>query len=191
VEKIDLSALLLRVGGTHEERIHSLRIDDETLQAKVRNIVLKFTNASGSLRVEFEFDYEAQLTCVRCLTPFSQQGRIRGCEEFELRQELAEAETGAYVEDAGIFSAGLFDFGELARQTILTELPLVPCCKEDCRGLCPICGARLGDSECGCGSRAQGETSLAAAFRRAEGLKGKGGKGEGRLGAGPPGRRQR
>ena len=30
------------------------------------------------------------------------------------------------------------------------ELPLVPLCDEDCKGLCPTCGANLNEGPCGC-----------------------------------------
>jgi len=32
----------------------------------------------------------------------------------------------------------------------LLELPLSPRCKEDCRGLCPVCGTDRNEAECGC-----------------------------------------
>ena len=33
---------------------------------------------------------------------------------------------------------------------IVFELPLVPLCDEDCKGLCPTCGANLNEGPCGC-----------------------------------------
>ena len=37
-----------------------------------------------------------------------------------------------------------------AREALLLELPITPHCREDCRGLCPRCGADLNDGPCGC-----------------------------------------
>jgi uncharacterized protein len=42
------------------------------------------------------------------------------------------------------------DLVPLARDAILLNLPLAPLCREDCVGLCPICGADLADGDCGC-----------------------------------------
>ena len=36
------------------------------------------------------------------------------------------------------------------RDAIVLELPMAPLCREDCRGLCPQCGADRNEAECGC-----------------------------------------
>lgn len=41
---------------------------------------------------------------------------------------------------------------ELARADILLELPSKFLCREDCRGLCPMCGKNLNEGLCGCHS---------------------------------------
>ena len=33
---------------------------------------------------------------------------------------------------------------------LLLEFPLVPLCDEECKGLCPTCGANLNEGPCGC-----------------------------------------
>ena len=35
------------------------------------------------------------------------------------------------------------DLGELIREYLVMEVPYAPVCKEDCKGLCPICGKNL------------------------------------------------
>ena len=42
------------------------------------------------------------------------------------------------------------DLHEEAREALLLELPMTPHCQEDCRGLCPRCGADLNEGPCGC-----------------------------------------
>ena len=44
----------------------------------------------------------------------------------------------------------LLDLQPLVRDALLLELPLAPLCSEDCRGLCPTCGADLNDGPCSC-----------------------------------------
>ncbi len=46
--------------------------------------------------------------------------------------------------------ADRLDLEPLARDAVLLELPLVPLCSVDCRGLCPTCGADLNQAGCGC-----------------------------------------
>jgi uncharacterized protein len=42
------------------------------------------------------------------------------------------------------------DLGPLVRDAIVLELPMAPLCREDCRGLCPQCGADRNEGECDC-----------------------------------------
>jgi uncharacterized protein len=46
------------------------------------------------------------------------------------------------------------DLGEGVRETLLVELPMAPHCREDCKGLCPHCGANLNNGPCACGDPA-------------------------------------
>ena len=34
------------------------------------------------------------------------------------------------------------------RDTILLSIPLKPLCREECKGLCPVCGKNLNEGEC-------------------------------------------
>lgn len=71
-------------------------------------------------------------------------------EEVELEREDLERE----------FYAGEFlPLEDLVRQQILLSLPMVARCREDCRGLCPGCGADLNQDSCRC-AQAQPETAF-------------------------------
>lgn len=41
---------------------------------------------------------------------------------------------------------------ELVRSEIVLNLPVLHLCSEECKGICPICGANLNDLECDCES---------------------------------------
>ena len=96
----------------------------------------------------------AWLECFRCLkgfermveTPFefyadrSGTGRGRKHEEQELERDH-------YM---GFHDGRRLDLTEHAREALLVELPIAPHCREDCKGLCPRCGADLNDGPCAC-----------------------------------------
>ena len=42
------------------------------------------------------------------------------------------------------------DLTEMIRDTLIASQPIRNLCKEDCKGLCPICGVNLNESECDC-----------------------------------------
>ena len=91
----------------------------------------------------------ARLECVRCLRTFDLpitadvtvvMGRAGGHFWQEVDRD----------DDMKFHDGRLLDLREEAREAMLLELPITPHCREDCRGLCPRCGADLNDGPCEC-----------------------------------------
>ncbi len=79
--------------------------------------------------------------CRRCLDEAT--GEV-GAEVLELFEEDHEPEeTYPLLGDR-------LDLEPLARDAVLLGLPLAPLCREECRGLCPACGANLNEGDCAC-----------------------------------------
>jgi uncharacterized protein len=55
-------------------------------------------------------------------------------------------------EDFVVVPAGdeRYDIFPRVREALILELPIKVLCREDCKGMCPTCGADLNDGECGC-----------------------------------------
>ncbi|MSQ13238.1 MAG: DUF177 domain-containing protein [Dehalococcoidia bacterium] len=104
--------------------------------------------ANGVLRVLIA------ATCSRCLGPVDLPLT------FELDEEylpLVDVATGLPITDAGTDTETFrlderhnLDLREAVRQYTLAGTPMKPLCKDDCRGLCPDCGANRNESDCGC-----------------------------------------
>ena len=73
-------------------------------------------------------------TCDRCLAQAATAQIHRFAEDFD----KAEA-----VDD-------WLDVTELLRDELLANQPIKNLCKDDCKGLCPKCGANLNEGDCGC-----------------------------------------
>jgi uncharacterized protein len=121
----------------------------------------------GDLRVEKSGDRvsvrgtvtsPARLECVRCLRMFDlpvladltvfaeQSGRSSRSEQDALERD-----------DYMLFHDGRrLDLRETVRESLLLEIPITPLCREECRGLCPNCGADLNEGPCGCTASTQG-----------------------------------
>ncbi len=97
---------------------------------------------------------KVRLGCSRCLaeyeaaidSPFTvfympAAAGVGQDEEVELTEE--DLISATYEGDEIDFS------GEIAEQ-VLTEIPVKPLCKEECKGLCPVCGTDLNETACGC-----------------------------------------
>jgi uncharacterized protein len=99
-------------------------------------------------------DATARLECVRCLAAFESPLAVL----FEVyaeragtgasRSEEQELERDHYMK---FHDGRRLDLAEEAREALLLEVPMTPRCREDCRGLCPRCGADLNGGPCGCG----------------------------------------
>ncbi|MBI2886641.1 MAG: DUF177 domain-containing protein [Chloroflexi bacterium] len=91
--------------------------------------------------------------CSRCLEEFAEPLELAIEEEYF---PLTDVFTGApleVLEDAGTFTISarhILDLLEAVRQAILLSEPIQPLCRQDCPGLCLVCGRRLGPEHSGC-----------------------------------------
>lgn len=97
--------------------------------------------------------YEQSLRCDRCL------GEYREPVEWELEllvleqsEETAAGERELSEEDLGVAYAdgGVLDTRPLLVEQVQLNVPMRPLCREDCRGLCPVCGANRNLEGCEC-----------------------------------------
>jgi uncharacterized protein len=95
--------------------------------------VSRMTGGGYALRLRFQ----AALTgpCMRCLGPAEPSFDIDAREVWQPGegQEL----TSPYIVDS------VLDLGAWARDALVLGLPTVLVCRDDCAGLCPVCGVNL------------------------------------------------
>ncbi|MBR6737988.1 MAG: DUF177 domain-containing protein [Clostridia bacterium] len=53
-------------------------------------------------------------------------------------------------EDDYLYTRGLVDLTPAVNDVLLTDFPTVIYCKENCKGICPVCGQDLNESSCDC-----------------------------------------
>ncbi len=75
--------------------------------------------------------------CVRCLVGISTEL------EIDVQELFTYSESGASEEEASRMEGDLIDLEPLLRDQVVLDLPFQPVCKDDCAGLCVICGADL------------------------------------------------
>jgi uncharacterized protein len=104
-----------------------------------------FVNGHVDARVEVE--------CDRCLKPVELPVNadftleyISGSEyESSQAAELTEAELSVSV-----FDGQALDVDEIVKEQILLAVPTRMLCREDCKGICPECGADRNKGDCNC-----------------------------------------
>ena len=77
---------------------------------------------------------------------------------------LARALQSAGVPIIGT-SVDTIEAADQLRETLLLELPEIPRCSADCKGLCPSCGANLNEGACSCEPENQDEEPVPNAGR--------------------------
>ena len=103
----------------------------------------------------------AHTACARCLEPVA-VSLIGDVEGFFLMSDQ-EAPDDLDADEYEILNADhIIDLAPLIEAALLLEVPLVPLCSPDCKGLCAGCGKNLNEGPCDCPSEAselQGENN--------------------------------
>ena len=82
--------------------------------------------------------------CDRCLGAYERAYDVPL--EHILVNTLEDEENDDYI----LLDQYQLDLADLTMADILLELPYKSLCREDCRGLCPMCGKNLNEGLCGC-----------------------------------------
>jgi len=78
--------------------------------------------------------------CARCLDEFTSAAQVTF-------RELFAADRGESEDDGYLLDGDLLDVEPALRDALVLDLPLSPLCREDCPGLCSMCGVKLAEAE--------------------------------------------
>jgi uncharacterized protein len=123
---------------------------------RLEAIRLHVAREGDDVLVTGEVDAAVPLTCSRCAEDFRRPVHAAVDARFVPRPATATGDVELASDDLDL---DFYDHDELNLDTLIeTEttlaLPMKPLCREDCRGLCPVCGANLNVTSCTCERRA-------------------------------------
>ena len=102
-------------------------------------------NEAGVLLLSAEMKTTLHCVCDRCAKPFLQE------KEVQWQCVLATEKQNEDNDDIVLLEEGEFvDVEDLARTAFLLEMDTKMLCSQDCKGLCPRCGADLNLGPCSC-----------------------------------------
>ena len=107
-------------------------------------------NIAGEIHVSGQLSANLVQKCSRCGTAVHMELSLPFREIYS-SQDVPPDEAGE--QDKHAFSGTNIDLTPEALRALFAELPMKPLCREDCRGLCPQCGADLNLEQCSCGSK--------------------------------------
>ena len=144
---VNVADLVNRPGARRRERVEArlaapVKVVDTELIAEIPVVVDTLLEwVSDGLLATGTVDGSWEAPCRRCLKPACGQLHVDFQELFEA--DPREGESYRLGHDH-------IDLEPLAHEALTLNLPLAPLCQEDCRGLCPTCGADLNLGECDC-----------------------------------------
>jgi uncharacterized protein len=140
---VDLRTLRLRPGEVRRDTL-DVELEPfvlggqryEAIPASVP-VELEISQASGATVFDMQLDVHLSGACMRCLG-FAEIARHVHAREFhDFDAPLADELRSDYVENDHL------QLSTWARDAVALELPEQILCKEDCAGLCPVCGKDL------------------------------------------------
>ena len=106
------------------------------------HITAQAKNRVGVVSLDCTYRYTLALRCDRCLAPVLREVTLT-------------------VPHTVVAPDGFVELGELATNDVIPELPTRTLCREDCKGLCPVCGCDRNTIRCECQEK-QTDPRLAA-----------------------------
>jgi uncharacterized protein len=137
---IDVSLL---IKNETEEIISSEEVDGFAIydDVKVLTPIKLRTSASlkhGLLKLDLDMAYNTQNICSRCLKEYMASQELKFKEEYTI-EKLEE-----------LYPQAIIDSVQIAKELIILKAPVKNLCKEDCLGLCIICGIDKNEHICDC-----------------------------------------
>lgn len=125
-----------------EERL--AQVNSYSFASPVR-VTGQIANHAGVVTLTFRIAFSLLVTCDRCLAETVQDFAYE-----ETHTVVRRVESEADEEDYVIAQAESIDPEEIAVTDLLLELPTKLLCREDCKGLCPVCGCDRNVTDCNC-----------------------------------------
>jgi uncharacterized protein len=152
--QINVSQLLKEpIGSTRNYEVSgTVDITSNGVGSQVQGEVTLIRTSQGLL-VQGTLQTEVEITCSRCLSLFSYPLILNIEEEFSPVIDVLTGNPLSLPDEPGSFTIDeyhILDLTEAIRQYAVLAIPMKPLCREDCAGLCPICGQNLNLGDCGC-----------------------------------------
>ncbi len=104
----------------------------------------KAENRAGIMQIVADADFTVDTVCSRCLKP------IRVPKTQSITRAFADELQDEENDDILLIEGDTVDVDEIISEAIVLEMDYVFLCSEDCKGLCPRCGADLNMTKCSC-----------------------------------------
>ena len=98
------------------------------------------------IHLQGKAQFTLNLECDRCLEEVPTDFTVEFDKEYNKSDETDEWNEENFIKGNDL------DFDEYIYEELVMQMPMQVLCKEDCKGICPKCGANLNKGDCGCDS---------------------------------------
>jgi len=147
--KSDVGTLL----ATDFQEDDEVTLDDDLKVVGPINGHARMRRTNQGLLVDGWVDLTLKLNCTRCLKDFEQPLHVTFEELFYPTVDVVTGMPIPAFDEEEAFPLDdhhQLDLTEALRQNVLTAIPMVTLCREDCQGLCSQCGKDLNLGPCDC-----------------------------------------
>ncbi len=138
--------------GLHEisEQVEPLFVSKELQRfyPEICQVDVTLDKFGKDYRVDVHLTTTAHYICHRCLSPYTAKFDVRQRQLYQIGAvpgggdaDIVELSTNAIE----------IDISPLMKEMIILNHPIKMLCKEDCKGICPNCGADWNHEVCRCG----------------------------------------
>jgi uncharacterized protein len=108
------------------------------------------TNNNGMLELKGTAKVNYSTVCDRCGDKIDKELVVSINEDIIERAQAENEAEESFEDDRFTFSGNELDLDRILADCILTSVPMTHICREDCPGLCPLCGAVMNGVSCDC-----------------------------------------
>ncbi|MEX2116401.1 MAG: DUF177 domain-containing protein [Bacteroidota bacterium] len=151
-----MSSLRINISKLSEgDHQYSLRTEPPDIGLDLRfdrnvEVEARVEKANRQILVRVEARAAGRFVCDRCLDEFRQdvmsEHTIVYIQGGDPPEDLEKSQEIQYLPK----DVNIIDLGEDVRQFMILSVPVKMLCKEECAGLCPVCGSNRNTSQCSC-----------------------------------------
>ncbi len=112
------------------------------------NVFGRLQDKSGVVELSADVDAEVFTNCARCNKPLSYEKYTPVF--FILVKSLSDEDAS---DDFFLLESDIVDIDDIVVSELILSMEMSALCSDDCKGLCPKCGANLNGGDCSCERR--------------------------------------
>lgn len=147
---IDISEVLMNTGRTrqytvnYEASVFSYKMGDYEVISSEPFVIELTSPVKNKLRIKGSGSVVLAIPCDRCLK------EVNTAIDFDIDEEVLIETDGDDEEEQCFVTSHFLDVDKMLYLEIMLNIPGKVLCREDCKGICTVCGCNLNDGECGC-----------------------------------------